>query len=54
MILREICELLIALRREDELVPWAERAEAFDREAADFLVMPIDLAGSDAPGPKTR
>ncbi|WP_423381397.1 hypothetical protein [Burkholderia sp. LMG 32019] len=54
MILREICERLIALRRDDELVPWAERAEAFDPEAADFLVMPIDLAGSAAPGPKTR
>ncbi|WP_423381390.1 hypothetical protein [Burkholderia sp. LMG 32019] len=38
-ILREICELLIALRREDELVPWAERAEALDPAAADFLVM---------------
>ncbi len=37
--LREICERLIAQRREDELLPWADRALLIDPLALDFVEM---------------
>ncbi|MBA1362747.1 hypothetical protein FLK63_13915, partial [Burkholderia gladioli] len=37
--LREICERLIARRREDELLPWADRALLIDPLALDFVEM---------------
>ncbi|MEX3630318.1 MAG: hypothetical protein VB138_13540 [Burkholderia sp.] len=37
--LREICERLIAQQREDELLPWADRALLIDPLALDFVEM---------------
>jgi tetratricopeptide (TPR) repeat protein len=38
-IVREICEALIALKREDELLLWADRALALSPNAPDFVEM---------------
>lgn len=46
--LHEICRQLIAQRREDELLPWAERALAIDPDAVEFIEMRVralSLAG---------
>lgn len=54
---REICDTLIGLSREDELLPWVERALALGAQHADFLAMSayaLDLLGQHAEAVKLR
>lgn len=56
-ILREICDVLIALGREDELMPWADRALALGADDPDFFAMrafALDLLGRHAEAVETR
>ena len=50
-IVNEVCEILIALKREDELLPWTERALAVSPHHAGFLAMratALNLLGQHA------
>lgn len=50
-IVREICDTLIALEREDQLLPWADRALALGAQDPEFLAMravALDLQGRHA------
>ncbi|WP_090684068.1 hypothetical protein [Paraburkholderia phenazinium] len=50
-IVHEVCEILIALKREDELLPWTERALAVRPHQANFLAMratALNLLGQHA------
>jgi hypothetical protein len=54
---REVCDTLIALTREDELLPWADRALALGAQHPDFLAMracALDLQGRHAEAVETR
>lgn len=56
-ILREICDVLISLKREDELVAWVDRALALGAQSPDFFAMrafALDLLGRHAEAIETR
>ncbi|WP_345814535.1 hypothetical protein AAGS40_20170 [Paraburkholderia sp. PREW-6R] len=55
--LRKICDTLIALGREDELIAWADRALALGAQRGDFHAMrafALDLHGRHAEAVETR
>jgi hypothetical protein len=54
---REICYTLIALSREDELLPWVDRALALGAQHPDYLAMrgfALDLLGRHTEAAETR